>query len=964
MRTYTMILIRLAPAIVASVVSILPLAGDIYASQFHVTSGASANGTGSLSNPWQFQTALNQPSSLKPGDTIWVHAGTYTGMFVSALNGSSGKPIIVRNFVNDRVTIVSPGSWQDGIQVNGSYTWFWGLEVTSDPTSPLDEPGSGFNIGIGSTGDGIRIINCIVHDQVGGGFGWWLPSTNAEINGCLIYYNGREVGAGNNAHNYGIYMQNVTGRKLFKDNIDGYNWSYASHVYSEQQGVDNITFDGDVLYQSGYIWRGTQFERNLIMGGVAAQGRDGDTVRNCHLYYSNTNGYTGGRLSIGYDAPMSNFSMTGNTVVGGINELSYTGTIAGNTFVNTTGDAPSGNTYTNSPSGTQVIVRPNDYELGRANIIVYNWDKNPSVNVDFSSFLAVGSTYTVKDAENFYGPPVATGTYNGGTVSIPMNNTAVPAPMLASGQSIGAQPFNTQPEFGIFVVTGSSGGTAPAPTATFSASPSSLTSGGGSVTLTWSSQNATSATISGGVGAVALSGSTTVTVNSSTTFTLTLTGPGGTSTYTAAVTVTGTPPAVPTGSLTASPATLASGGGTVTLTWSSQNATSASISGGVGAVALSGSTSVTVSNSTTFTLTLTGPGGTSTYAAAVTVTGTPPAAPTGSLNASPAAFASGGGTVTLTWSSQNATSASISPGVGSVSVSGSTTVNVTASTSFKLTLNGPGGTASYTAAVTVSGPPPAGPTGSLSASPATLASGGGSVTLTWTSTNATSATIAPGVGTVALSGSTSVNVTSSTTFTLHLSGPGGTASYGASVTVNAAIPAPTVNLTASPDTLPSGGGSVTLEWSSQNATAVNIAGIGSLPSAGSLVIDVSTSSSWILVVTGPGGSVSDTVSVYVPGTSPPPPPPPANLRQPEVSQNFPNPFNGGTTIRYVLPAGTYVTMTVYSLLGAIVARLVDGEQEAGYHEVRFNSTNLSSGVYYYSFVAGSYMEMRKMIYLK
>jgi hypothetical protein len=219
------------------------------------------------------------------------------------------------------------------------------------------------------------------------------------------------------------------------------------------------------------------------------------------------------------------------------------------------------------------------------------------------------------------------------------------------------------------------------------------------------------------------------------------------------------------------------------------------------------------------------------------------------------------------------------------------------------------------------------------------------------------------VGTVVLSGSISVNVTASTTFTLHLSGAGGTATYGAPVTVNAAIPGPTVSLTASPDTIQSGGGAVTLEWTSQNATTVNIAGIGSLPSTGSLVIDVTTSTAWILAVTGPGGTVNDTVSVTVAGT-PPPPPPGGSVRQPLLSQNFPNPFNGGTTIRYLLPEANYVTMNVYNLLGAIVVRLVDGQQGAGYHEVRFNSTNLSSGVYYYTFRAGTYTDMRKMIYVK
>lgn len=182
------------------------------------------------------------------------------------------------------------------------------------------------------------------------------------------------------------------------------------------------------------------------------------------------------------------------------------------------------------------------------------------------------------------------------------------------------------------------------------------------------------------------------------------------------------------------------------------------------------------------------------------------------------------------------------------------------------------------------------------------------------------------------------------------------------MTVNAAPPPPTVNLTASPLTLPPGGGSVTLEWTSQNATTATILGIGSVPVTGSLVVHVTASTTWILVMNGPGGKQSDTAGVTV--SQGPYPPPSGVPREPQLSQNFPNPFNGGTTIRYTLPAASFVTLRVYNLLGQIVAQLANEEQDAGYHEIRFNVASRSSGVYYYSFRAGSYADMKKMIYLK
>jgi hypothetical protein len=84
-------------------------------------------------------------------------------------------------------------------------------------------------------------------------------------------------------------------------------------------------------------------------------------------------------------------------------------------------------------------------------------------------------------------------------------------------------------------------------------------------------------------------------------------------------------------------------------------------------------------------------------------------------------------------------------------------------------------------------------------------------------------------------------------------------------------------------------------------------------------------------------------------------------------QNFPNPFNGGTTIRYRLPAGGgsgRVTLAVFDLLGRQVATLVDAEQEAGEHRVRFDPSWLASGLYLYRIAAGPYVETRKMMLLR
>ncbi len=79
-----------------------------------------------------------------------------------------------------------------------------------------------------------------------------------------------------------------------------------------------------------------------------------------------------------------------------------------------------------------------------------------------------------------------------------------------------------------------------------------------------------------------------------------------------------------------------------------------------------------------------------------------------------------------------------------------------------------------------------------------------------------------------------------------------------------------------------------------------------------------------------------------------------------LDQNYPNPFNPSTNIRYALPQKSTVQLTIFNALGQQVAILVQGEQEPGFHEVRFDASGLSSGVYFYRLQAGTYVETRKL----
>jgi hypothetical protein len=83
-----------------------------------------------------------------------------------------------------------------------------------------------------------------------------------------------------------------------------------------------------------------------------------------------------------------------------------------------------------------------------------------------------------------------------------------------------------------------------------------------------------------------------------------------------------------------------------------------------------------------------------------------------------------------------------------------------------------------------------------------------------------------------------------------------------------------------------------------------------------------------------------------------------------LDQNYPNPFNPSTTIAYGLPHASKVTIGIFNALGERVLQIVDGELQAGYHEVRFDASRLPSGVYFYRLQAGNFLQTRKLIVLR
>ncbi len=83
-----------------------------------------------------------------------------------------------------------------------------------------------------------------------------------------------------------------------------------------------------------------------------------------------------------------------------------------------------------------------------------------------------------------------------------------------------------------------------------------------------------------------------------------------------------------------------------------------------------------------------------------------------------------------------------------------------------------------------------------------------------------------------------------------------------------------------------------------------------------------------------------------------------------LEQNFPNPFNPVTTIRYSLPSSATVKLTIVDVQGKIIATLVNEEQSAGWKEVVWKGSAFSSGIYFYKLQAGNYVGVKKLMLLK
>jgi len=222
-----------------------------------------------------------------------------------------------------------------------------------------------------------------------------------------------------------------------------------------------------------------------------------------------------------------------------------------------------------------------------------------------------------------------------------------------------------------------------------------------------------------------------------------------------------------------------------------------------------------------------------------------------------------GQAVTLTWKTQNADTANIA-GIGNVSVNGSLTVSPTQTTTYTLTARNSVNDETSTVTVTVGALTGGVQVSSCSANPTSI-SAGQSSSLSWTSLNADTVSIDPGVGSVVKSGSVSVSPSQTTTYIVTATGGGASASCSVTVTVGA-LPV-IASFTATPASITSGQSS-TLQWSVQNSTSVSISSVGTVAASGTSNVTPAATTVYTLTATNAAGSTTKTATVTVGNSGP------------------------------------------------------------------------------------------------
>jgi len=392
--------------------------GRSRAAEYYVAADGKAQNPGTMAAPWDLASAFGGAHPVRPGDTLWVRGGTYKHPnrkpgaqgFSLTLKGAKDQPIHIRPYRDERATL------DGGLRVNASYVWVWGLEILvsenlgqprSHPTD-LNRPWGSLNV---TGGRGCKFLNLVIHDNAQG-IGLWRSVAEAEVHGCLIYHNGWK--GPDRMHGPAIYTQNLPeSQKRITDNLLFQNYSYALQAYgSSTTWVDNYLIEGNAAFSPKYPGK-----RNMFHVGGGKPSHD-IIVRDNILH-----GYS---LRLGTQRKGNErATVTGNRIFRGrYTKAPWTDLTEKDNRVWNEGDPV--------PEAPLIVLRPNRYDANRANLVIVDLAKTRPLKVDLAPFVKPGERFRLLAAWNFFGQPVAEGTYEG-PIEI-----AIPATPATSNGEVGA----------------------------------------------------------------------------------------------------------------------------------------------------------------------------------------------------------------------------------------------------------------------------------------------------------------------------------------------------------------------------------------------------------------------------------------------------------------------------------------------------------------------------------------------
>ncbi len=395
-------------------VAVLCFNGVGDAAEYYVAPDGSPEGRGTAEAPWDIESVFAGRQAVEPDSTVFLKGGVYRhpdrtragGAYRFAMTGPEGNPIHVRPVPGERATIDA------GLTVEGAADiWMWDLEFTVSEAqgwgrrveqagSHIEDdkrPAGGVTV---NSARRCKFINLVVHDNLSTGISFWRMAIDCELYGCLIYRNGW-IGP-DRYHGPGIYTQNDQGEKWIADCILWGNYSTTIQAYGSANAfVNNFRIIGNIAFAP--LHEGGR-QRVLIGGGRPSRG----IVAAENILYEVP-------LQIGYTASYNNDCVVHDNIIvdAGMSIHRYREMDERNNLVLAAG-AP------RPEEPACAILRPNRYDPNRAHLAIFNWRKAEAVPVDLGEFLNPGDRFRILSALDFFGNPVAEGTFDGEPVDVPI----------------------------------------------------------------------------------------------------------------------------------------------------------------------------------------------------------------------------------------------------------------------------------------------------------------------------------------------------------------------------------------------------------------------------------------------------------------------------------------------------------------------------------------------------------------